>query len=139
MPFVLDTSVTMAWHFPDELSVPTQRLRERCDHDSIVVPSHWAAEVGNALVVGERRQRATAAQTADFVDQLFDIPREVDVLMPDHVLRQVMPLARAHRLTIYDALYLELAERRGLALATLDAQLADAARSVGVEVLGQEA
>ena len=47
----------------------------------------------------------------------------------------IMPLARAHRLSVYDSLYLELAERRGLALATLDAELATAAKAIGVEIL----
>jgi predicted nucleic acid-binding protein len=52
---------------------------------------------------------------------------------------RILPIARAHRLTVYDALYLELAGRRGLPLATLDRELAAAARSVGIEILGENA
>ena len=38
-------------------------------------------------------------------------------------------------LTVYDAAYLEIALRRELPLATLDKELADAARAAGVSVL----
>jgi predicted nucleic acid-binding protein len=48
-----------------------------------------------------------------------------------------MSLARRHRVTVYDAAYLELALREGLPLATLDAALADAARAEGVALLGE--
>jgi predicted nucleic acid-binding protein len=44
----------------------------------------------------------------------------------------VVALARRHRLTAYDALYLELAMRRGLALATLDRALAAVVVAEGV-------
>jgi predicted nucleic acid-binding protein len=37
----------------------------------------------------------------------------------------VLRLARAHRLSVYDAAYLELAQREGLPLATLDADLTE--------------
>ena len=46
-----------------------------------------------------------------------------------------MALARRHRLTVYDAAYLELAQRERVPLATLDAALADAARREAVPVL----
>jgi predicted nucleic acid-binding protein len=47
-------------------------------------------------------------------------------------LTDVLNLARRHRLSSYDASYLELALRTGLPLATLDADLAKAARKSGL-------
>ena len=47
-----------------------------------------------------------------------------------------MGLAFEHGLTFYDALYLELAIRRQLPLATLDNDLQRAAAASGVEVVG---
>jgi len=44
-------------------------------------------------------------------------------------------LAVAHRLTSYDATYLELALRRALPLATLDAELMAGCAAAGVTVL----
>ena len=51
----------------------------------------------------------------------------------------VLTLARRHRLTFYDAAYLELAVREALPLATLDQALATAARAEGVPLVGDEA
>jgi predicted nucleic acid-binding protein len=137
--FVVDASVALAWHFEDEASVVCDGLLVRTNEEAIAVPRHWHAEVANGILVAERRGRTSLARSADFTAWLESRDVIVDDVGSSEIFRAVLPLARAHRLTIYDALYLELAERRGLALATLDAQLADAARSVGVEVLGQEA
>ena len=51
-------------------------------------------------------------------------------------LRQsaVLALARSHSLTAYDAMYLELALRRGAPLATFDSQLATATHNAGGRV-----
>ena len=51
---------------------------------------------------------------------------------------QVLTLARRHRLTVYDAAYLELALREGLPLATLDEALASAARAETVLLIGED-
>ena len=49
-----------------------------------------------------------------------------------------MALARSYGLTAYDAMYLELALRRGAPLATFDSQLADATRKAGGRVFGDK-
>jgi predicted nucleic acid-binding protein len=133
--FVLDASLTLAWHFFDEKSPETEALSRRASEEGIVVPGHWYLEVANSLISGERRGRTTTDLSARFVEWLDALSVEIDALDDRAVFSLIMPLARAHRLTIYDCLYLELAERRGLALATLDGQLAAAAKAIGVEVL----
>jgi predicted nucleic acid-binding protein len=57
----------------------------------------------------------------------------------DHVPDEaaVLRLARAHRLSVYDAAYLELAQREGVPLATLDAGLRTAAAAEGVALLSR--
>jgi predicted nucleic acid-binding protein len=137
MPFVLDASTALAWHFEDESSDAAEEIAERSFVDQVVVPHHWFIEVASAVLKGERRDRTDAAASAWFFDRLRALEAEVDVLGPEGMFGLV-PLARAHRLSIYDAAYLELAERRGLPLATFDEPLALAARSVGVEVIGGE-
>ena len=47
-------------------------------------------------------------------------------------LRSILGLARSHKLTAYDAAYLELAMRLGLPLAARDDALEKAAQAVGV-------
>jgi predicted nucleic acid-binding protein len=135
MPFVLDASMALAWHFDDESEPIADAISERSTNEQVVVPAHWFAEMANGLLAGERRGRTAPDRVVAFVHRLDKLDLEVDGIGPADTFGAVLPLARAHRLTIYDALYLELAERRGLALATLDGELAAAARSVGVEVL----
>jgi predicted nucleic acid-binding protein len=50
-------------------------------------------------------------------------------------MASVVAAGRAHALTSYDASYLVLAERAGIALATLDRTLVAAARRAGVSLL----
>jgi predicted nucleic acid-binding protein len=83
----------------------------------------------NALLNGERRNRTTSQQTAAFLEFLREIPISV-ALLPDE--NEVMQLARRHRLSFYDAAYLELALRERLPLATFDDDLIAAAKAEGV-------
>jgi len=136
--FVLDASIVMAWHFADEKSPALDRLSLRAGDEGVAVPSHWAMEVANSLLVGERRGRTSIASVAHFIDRLRALPLEIDEVDDEIVFTRILPAARAHRLTVYDALYLDLAERRGLPLATLDADLAAAGKSVGLIILGTE-
>lgn len=65
-------------------------------------------------------------QTAAALNLVQELPLRLDGQADSDTTLQ---LARAHRLTIYDAAYLELAVRRHLPLVTFDAALAEAARS----------
>lgn len=135
MAFVLDASLALAWHFADEVSDGVETLADQANVEGVVVPHHWFLEVSSALVRGERRRRTSAALTSDFLARLTDLPMEVDVVEPGQISSVLIPLARAHRLSVYDAAYLELAGRRSCSLGTLDLSLAAAARSVGVKVM----
>jgi predicted nucleic acid-binding protein len=106
------------------------------DYEEFAVPTIWYGEVSNALLRGERKGLVTLSQTTAFLAELdlADIESETD----SPRLRQsvVMALARSHGLTAYEAMYLELALRRGAPLATFDQQLADATRKAGGRVFG---
>ena len=123
-----------------------QRLPGRCERmicvptawelartEDAFVPMLWWFEVRNALVLSERRGRIAEPQTARFLREISRLAIMVD-RTPDE--SGVLTLARRHRLTVYDAAYLELALREAAPLATLDAQLAAAARSEAVTVIG---
>jgi predicted nucleic acid-binding protein len=92
--------------------------------------------VRNALLMNERRGRLEPSQTAEILARLARLPIVLD---HEPVSDAVLALARAHRLTVYDAAYLELAYRLDLTLATLDRQLAAAARATAVRLLGENA
>ena len=135
MAFVLDCSVTMAWVFPDEANESTNALRESLLKDSAVVPALWPIEVGNVLLVATRRGRITENDWPRIRDALGALPIDVDPESYERVLDTVLPIANEHDLSVYDAMYLELALRLGLPLATLDQKLIAAGKNAGVEVL----
>lgn len=99
---------------------------ERLAHERAVVPALWWVEIRNVLIMGERRRRIDAAATAQFLSDLERMPIEAQ---GGPVSEVVLALARRHKLTAYDAIYLELAGRLCVPLATLDARLAGAAEA----------
>lgn len=132
VPIVIDASLTASWHFEDERSAAAEAILESLEHDSAYAPLIWWFEIRNVITLGERKRRATQEQTAGFVAFLLQLPIGLDSLPNDD---RVMTLARRHKLTFYDAAYLELAQREGIRLATLDKELAEAARAEGVPLV----
>ncbi len=94
-----------------------------------LVPQHWHLEVRNALIVGERRGRIRPDEVDDRLIDLRILPVRTD---SDPNFDAALSLARVHGLSFYDALYLELARRRSLPLATLDGALGAAAVNEGL-------
>jgi predicted nucleic acid-binding protein len=136
MAFVLDASITACWAFQDEDHPDAGLAFHRMRAEEAVVPCLWWFEVRNILVVNERRRRIAESDTAAFLVNLSRLRVRLDRLPEgDTVLR----LARTHRLSVYDAAYLELAQREGLPLATLDADLRSAAAEEGVALLSEGA
>jgi predicted nucleic acid-binding protein len=130
--FVLDGSLALAWYFKDEANSYADAVAGRFPAARAVVPLIWPLEVANAVLMGERRQRSTEAQAAQWLTYLGFLPIAVDDETNNRAWGEVLRLARAHRLSAYDAAYLELALRRSLPLATLDDKLKAAASAVGV-------
>ena len=130
--FVLDGSLALAWYFKDEAQPYADAVAARFPTTRAVVPLIWPLEVANAVLMGERRQRSTTAQAARWLAYLGSLPIEIDDETNDRAWSDVLSLARVHRLSAYDAAYLELTLRRGLALATLDDKLKSAASAAGV-------
>jgi predicted nucleic acid-binding protein len=129
---VIDSSVAIAWCFPDEQDDYSQSVLDALSSERAIVPDLWHLEVANTLVVGERRKRSTQADTVTWLGFLALLPITVDDETKIHAFRETLSLAREHSLSAYDAAYLELAMRRALPLATLDEKLKTAARTVGV-------
>ena len=133
MPFVIDASVTLCWAFEDEHEVVAEGALDRLNTDDAFVPSLWWYEIRNVLIVNERRGRKTETKSSEFLSFLAGIPIEID---RSPVGADLLTLARRHRLTVFDAAYLELARRRREPLATLDRKLAAAAAAESVPLLG---
>jgi len=134
--FVLDCSIAMAWLFHDEATPKTTALLNRLATETALVPAWWFIEIANVLAMAERKGRITPPQSDAFIADLSKLAIERDGEAPDRAFTHLLSLCRKHRLTSYDAIYLDLAIRRGLPLATLDDDLRRAARKLGVRVLG---
>lgn len=131
---VLDCSMTLAWVLEDERPDLVANVLDRVVEEGALAPTLWPLEVGNALLVAERRGRLSASHRAQALRDLAELPITLDDETTSRAWRETMTLAETHDLTLYDAAYLELALRRGLALATLDKALRNAAGQVGVFV-----
>ena len=132
MPFVLDASVAACWAFQDEDDARADLALSRIKTDEALVPSLWWFELRNILVVNERRKRIAESDTTSFLKYISQLTIKIDSFPnSDAVLR----LSRTRQLTVYDACYLELAQREGVPLATLDSYLARAARSERVALI----
>lgn len=133
--FVVDCSVAMAWLFHDEATAKTAALLKRLATETALVPGWWFVEVTNVLALAERKGRIAPAQSEAFIADLSKLGIERDDEAPDRAFPNLLPLCRTHQLTSYDAIYLDLAVRRNLPLATLDDDLRRAARKLGVRLL----
>ncbi len=132
MAFVLDASIAAAWALPDESSSLANRMLTRTESEDAVVPALWWYEVRNILVIAERRKRITASDADAFLRNLERLSIRIAELGDSQL---ILRIARDHRLSVYDAAYLELALRENLPLATLDRTLALAAVPERVSIL----
>ncbi len=123
----------MTWLYEDESTALTESVLDALAAGAeALAPSLWPWEVANVLLVGERRGRNTAAQSAAFLEVLEALPITVVPLPAGRVGSNVQSLARDHGLSVYDAGYLELATRHALSLVTLDRRLGAAATACGL-------
>lgn len=139
MSFVLDNSVTMRWFFgdgkPQEITYAGKVL-DAMKHDNALVPVTWGLEVANVIARAEAKGLVTEARSGTFLEMLEGVDIEVDSATFAHTLSDTLQLARRYKLSAYDASYLELALRQGMALATLDEDLQKAAKKAGVKKFG---
>jgi predicted nucleic acid-binding protein len=128
MPYVIDPSVALAWLLPDETNARANTIRQAIENGAEAwIPAHWWLEIGNGLLMAERRGRIAPEQIAQALSLVESLPLEEDEATAEQIPMRTMSLARKYGLTLYDAAYLELAQRRGAILATFDAQLIKAA------------
>lgn len=136
MSLVLDSSATLAWIYADEITAPIRHVFNLVSENGAWVPGLWKLEVANILEMGARRGRHDIAFRNSTLADLALLPISVDAETDRQTWGATLRLAERHRLTLYDAAYLELALRRGLPLASLDTELRGAAQAEEVVLLG---
>ena len=131
---VVDASVAMTWAFEDESDAFTLGVLRQAQSQSIYVPALFWFEIGNGIVVAQRRGRLAETGRLRFEQLLDEIEIDTSPVEPPIVFGRVLALSHAHGLTAYDASYLELAMRLNARLATLDTALIEAAPRAGVRL-----
>ncbi len=127
--FVLDASVAVAWLLDDEEEARADAALGQLETEVGLVPQFWHLEVRNALLAAERRRRIRVHEVDERLRTLAGLPVRTDT---EPRIGTAFALARTHRLSMYDAMYLELAQRSDAPLATLDKALARAAGAAGL-------
>jgi predicted nucleic acid-binding protein len=133
---VLDSSVTVAWYFADERTAAVDAVLSQVTEFGAVVPSLWRLEVANALQMSVKRKRIDATYRDVSLDALRALAIDIDSETDAHAWSMTLRLAERFQLTLYDAAYLELAQRRGVPLASLDQDLREAGAALGATLLG---
>jgi predicted nucleic acid-binding protein len=123
--FVLDASAALALVLADEGNVGVDSIvREVLDgNGQVFVPSLFWYELGNSLLIAQRRSRITPAELEGAHELLRQLPIVTNAESGPEVWGRTIELARSGGLSFYDAAYLELALRLRCRLKTLDTHL----------------
>lgn len=133
--FAADASVAIAWVHPAEATAQTDAMLDAiAEGATLEVPALWPLEVANALIVLRRRRKLTEDERRVGLAWLRSLPLRVDHEMAGLAFSRLSELASVHALSVYDAAYLELAQRRKLVLGCKDGPLRKAAKRAGVGV-----
>jgi predicted nucleic acid-binding protein len=135
--FVLDNSIAMRWHLASgkiaDQDYAEAVLASLAD-DEAFVPNLWHLEAANVLLGAEQRGDTTLGEIERFIAHLENLPLRLDPHTARQSFTRTLSLARAFKLSSYDAAYLELAIRENLPLATLDKDLIKAAKKAHVAI-----
>ena len=133
--FVADASVAIGWVHPGQATKQTAAmLAAIADGAMLEVPALWPLEVANALLVLVRRRKLTEAERQLALGWLRGLRLRFDQEMTTLAFSRLSELAAAHQLSVYDAAYLELAQRRRFVLGCKDGPLRTAAAHAGVSL-----
>lgn len=132
MAWVIDCSICAALILPDGHSATAENFfAHKTSKEGFWVPALWWYELSNVLIVAVRRKRFSPADVSALISKFARLPLNYDDLPNDATARQITNLSERYSISAYDAAYLELAQRKGIGLATLDKSLASAAHKSG--------
>lgn len=132
MPFVVDNSVVIAWHFSGQATPYTEAMLDALTIDTAHVPALWALEFSNVIRKAVAGKKISEERAHDIMRLQAALPIVVHDDVPDPA--ENMALALRYGLTSYDTAYLDLALRLRLPIAAKDGPLCDAARAAGVMI-----
>ena len=138
MSLVLDSSAALAWIYDDETTDPIRLVFNVVVEHGAFVPSLWRLEIANSLTGAVRRGRIDREFRRAALADLGDLDIIVDAQTDSRAWNATLEFGDRFRLSVYDAAYVELAQRRDLPLATLDRDMQRAAAELGLRLLGAD-
>jgi len=136
MSLVLDSSATLAWVYSDEITRTIKELFDAVVNSGAWAPVIWPLEVANSLQTAVRRGRIKANFRDATLADLALINIQIDDETNNYAWSSILKIAHKYNLTLYDAAYIELAQRKSLPLASLDRDLRTAAKAMHITLLG---
>jgi len=133
LSIVIDNSMALAWTLIDERSDAADMILEKVMREGGHVPFIFRAEFANGLTMAVRRNRIDRGSRSEALVFIEGLRLVHDVEGKDR-MHSAVELADAYDLTVYDAIYLDLAQRRRLPLATFDKKMIAATRNAGVRL-----
>lgn len=130
--FVIDCSVIAGWLLRSQSTAYTEAIAGHLRTAPAIAPALLPMEYTNVLRTACRRGRLTATEAQAAIAALARLPIAIESTAPRPSM--LLSLALRHDLSVYDAVYLDLALEHSLPIATQDEALAAAARAAGVGV-----
>lgn len=122
--WVVDASVAVKWYVDEPQALAARRLM--ADGVELSVPDLFFAEVGNALAKKCRRGELSATEAGAVAGLLDAFPLEV--VATQSLFKAGIAIALRQRCSMFDAIYVALAEELDVPLVTADQSLINALR-----------
>ncbi len=125
---VLDASVVIKWFSNEENSEKAIGIRNRFVEGNVLIvcPDLTIYEVSNALRYAKVLDKRDLTEA---IKSLYEL--EIDIIVPTRdVITKALELAIEHDITVYDAVYVSLAELLDARLVTSDEKLIKACKQV---------
>ncbi|BAC88662.1 type II toxin-antitoxin system VapC family toxin [Gloeobacter violaceus] len=126
MWLVVDSSTVVKWFFPEVLTEQALAIRRAWESSDVelIAPTLLLTEVGNVIWKKQRNAFVTYEEGAQIVCDLLVL--ELPLVEAQNLLPRAYQLAAIFQRTVYDALYLALAEQLEAEFVTADLRLYNA-------------
>jgi predicted nucleic acid-binding protein len=132
MRLVIDASTVGSFILPDEATHLNEAVEAVLLDAQLIQPIHWPIELAGLVLKASRRNRLPITARASARDKIALLISAADI-EPRHAAVAAFDLAVEYHISVYDAAYLELAQRLDLPLMTRDGPLADAVLRAGLK------
>lgn len=126
---VVDASVALKWYIKDETDI-NEAIDILLDYESgkinFIVPRLFYYEIANVIHIAVQRKRLSEDEGKNIINDLLDI--KTSIIDTNELIRNAYQKARKYNLSVYDALYLEVARGHGITLYTADKKFYDSVR-----------